>query len=284
MKRICLLLLGVLVAAATTVAQPSASSVPAINVKKSGKGEALIFLPGFTCPGAVFEETVSHLDKKYETHVVSYAGFNGLAPIKMPWYETVKKETIDYIQAQGLKNVRIVGHSMGGMLALDIAAELPSKVHSIVAVDALPCLRELWMPGVPASSISYESPYNKQQLALSADAFKQNATMMAHGMTLNKDKATSVINWMVEADRETYVYGYTDLLKIDLRDALTKVTAKTLILGSPFPDNATVLGNLEKQYTNLKNKNIVLAENSRHFIMFDQPEWFYAQVNKFLSE
>jgi pimeloyl-ACP methyl ester carboxylesterase len=278
MKRICLLLLGVLIAAATAYAQS------AISVKKSGKGEALIFLPGFTCPGAVFDETISHLNKTYETHVVSYAGFNGLTPIKMPWYETVRKQTIDYVRDQKLNDVRIIGHSMGGMLALDIAAELPSQIRSVIAIDALPCLRELWMPGVPASSISYESPYNKQQFALSADAFKQNAQMMAHGMTLNKQKAELVIRWMLEADRETYVYGYTDLLKIDLRDALSKITAKTLVIGAPFPDNATVMSNFEKQYTNLKNKNIVLAENSRHFVMFDQPEWFYGQVNKFLAE
>lgn len=278
MKKTCLLLLGVIIAAAATFAQP------AIRVNKSGDGDALIFLPGFTCPGSVFDETISHLEKSFETHVISYAGFNGLAPVKMPWYETIKKETVEYIISEKLTNVRIVGHSMGGVLALDLAAELPSRIHSVIAIDALPCLRELWMPGVSASSISYDAPYNKQQLALSADAFRQNATMMAHGMTLNKDKAAAVLNWILEADRQTYVYGYTDLLRIDLREALTKVTAKTLVLGAPFPDNATVMTNFEKQYVNLENKKIVLAGNSRHFIMFDQPEWFYDQVNKFLSE
>jgi len=278
MKKTCLLLLGVIIAAAATFAQP------AIRVNKSGDGDALIFLPGFTCPGSVFDETISHLEKSFETHVISYAGFNGLAPVKMPWYETIKKETVEYIISEKLTNVRIVGHSMGGVLALDLAAELPSRIHSVIAIDALPCLRELWMPGVSASSISYDAPYNKQQLALSADAFRQNATMMAHGMTLNKDKAAAVLNWILEADRQTYVYGYTDLLRIDLREVLTKVTAKTLVLGAPFPDNATVMTNFEKQYVNLKNKKIVLAGNSRHFIMFDQPEWFYDQVNKFLSE
>lgn len=278
MKKFCLLLFGVIVAIASTFAQP------AIQVKKSGKGDAVIFLPGFTCPGSVFDETIAHLDKSYETHVISYAGFNGISPIKMPWYEAIKKETLAYIQAQKLSNVRIVGHSMGGMLAIDLAAELPGKVHSIVAVDALPCLRELWMPGVPASSLKYESPYNKQQLALGPEAMRQNATMMASGMTLKKDKADSVLNWMLKADRETYVYGYTDILKLDLRDALAKVDAKTLIVGAPFPDAATVTANFEKQYANLKNKSIVIADNSRHFIMFDQPEWFYQKVNSFFAE
>src|SRR5262245_22496177 len=100
MKKFCLLIAGVIVAIATTYAQSS------FQVKKSGKGEAVIFLPGFTCPGSIWDETIAHLNKQYECHVVSYAGFNGLKPIKMPWYETIKKDVIGYIQTNKLSNVR----------------------------------------------------------------------------------------------------------------------------------------------------------------------------------
>lgn len=281
MKKAYLLILVVFAAVSSTYSQPA---VPAFQAKKSGKGDVVIFLPGFTCPGAVWDETIAHLNKQYECHVISYAGFNGLTPIKMPWYETIKKEMINYIQSQKLTNVRIIGHSMGGTLAVDLAAELPGNIRSVVAVDALPCLRELWMPGVPASALKYDSPYNNQQLAATEEVRKQNAVMMASGMTLNKEKADLVTKWVLEADRETYVYGYTDLLKVDLREALSKVTAKTLVLAAPFPDASVVTATMEKQYANLKTKSIVVAENSRHFIMFDQPEWFYGKVNSFLAE
>jgi len=125
MKKLCLLVLGVIVAIVTTYAQPAA---PSFQSKRSGKGDPVIFLPGFTCPGAVWDETVAHLNKEYETHVISYAGFNGLQPIRMPWYETIKREMIAYIQTNHLSNVRLVGHSMGGMLAVDLAAELPDHI------------------------------------------------------------------------------------------------------------------------------------------------------------
>jgi pimeloyl-ACP methyl ester carboxylesterase len=73
-------------------------------------------------------------------------------------------------------------------------------------------------------------------------------------------------------------------LKLDLRETLKNVKAPTLILGAPFPDKAVVTANFEKQYTNLPNKTIDIAENSRHFIMFDQPEWLYSKVNAFLNK
>ena len=86
------------------------------------------------------------------------------------------------------------------------------------------------------------------------------------------------------ADRETYVYGYTDLLKLDLREVLHKVTAEALILGASFPDKEIVAVNYKKQYANLANKTIEIASNCKHFIMFDQAEWFYNKVNIFFSK
>src|SRR5687767_1451738 len=93
----------------------------AIVITKSGKGPAIIFLPGFTTPGSVWKETVKNLKGNYQYHFVSYAGFNGIPPIKMPWYETIKNETLQYIANEKLTDVIIIGHSMGGTLAIDIA-------------------------------------------------------------------------------------------------------------------------------------------------------------------
>jgi hypothetical protein len=42
--------------------------------------------------------------------------------------------------------------------------------------------------------------------------------------------------------------------------------------------------NLEKQYAKLTNKTIEIAAGGKHFIMFDQPQWFYEKLNSFLSK
>lgn len=91
-----------------------------------------------------------------------------------------------------------------------------------------------------------------------------------------------ITNWILEADRKTYVYGYTDLLKLDVRTQLSKVKANVLILGAPTY-GTIAKETMEKQYANLANKRIEMAPDSRHFIMFDQPEWFYKKVNAFLT-
>jgi pimeloyl-ACP methyl ester carboxylesterase len=255
----------------------------AIQTEVIGNGKPILFLPGFITPGSVWKETVKNLATKSESHLFSYAGFDGIDPIEMPWYENVKNAIFLYIEKKDLKNIRIIGHSMGGNLAVDIAARFPKRVKKMIIVDALTCMREVMMPGVSASNLKYKSPYNDNLLKMNPNQFKGMASNMAGFMTLKKEKAAVLTKWILEADRKTYVYGYTDLLKLDLREKLSVIKAKTLILGAPFPSPTIAKATFVKQYANLSNKTIEMASNSKHFIMFDQPKWFYTKVNSFLE-
>jgi hypothetical protein len=49
----------------------------------------------------------------------------------------------------------------------------------------------------------------------------------------------------------------------------------------------SVKANLEDQYRKLSSKNgasltIAINDSSRHFIMYDEPKWFYEQVDRWL--
>lgn len=255
----------------------------AITVETCGEGATLLFLPGFTSPGSVWQETIENLDGPYKSLTVSYAGFNGLAPIDFPWYGAVKGQLIDYIRKENLSDVTIIGHSMGGNLAIEVAAALPEQIGGLILLESIPCMLEIMMPNVPASSLQYDSPYNNQILAMSDEDFKKMATMMSQNMTSEQSKVNQLTEWSVTADRKTYVYGYTDLLKLDLRDKLSEIEIPTLVIASSFPEKEVVISNLEKQYLNLKNKEILLVDDSKHFIMFDQPAWLYAQINLYLK-
>ncbi len=254
-----------------------------IHISFEGKGNPILYLPGFTVSGAIWKETNTQLKLKGKAYYFSYAGFNGNAPIEMPWYANVKNAILKFIEKNKLENITIIGHSMGGNLAIDISAAFPKKVTKMILVDSLPCMREVMMPNVKPEYLFYESPYNKQMLEMDDNQFKGMTTMMASNMANDKDKIQTISNWILRADRKTWVYGYTDLLKLDLRESLRKVACETLIIGASFPSVEIAKKNFEKQYKLLRNKSIVMASNSKHFVMFDQPEWFYQTLNNFLT-
>jgi len=228
---------------------------PAIYMEKTGSGNPAIFLPGFTVSGKVWQDTLTHLDKDLESHTVSYAGFNQHPPIALPWYDTIRSELIDYIVSNDLRDITLIGHSMGGMLAIDIAAALPNRITHLALIESIPNIRELMMPGVPVSAIHLDSSQNKMMLSFTPEQFATMAHSTAVNMAKNAQYHPQLENWILEADRETYVYGYTELLQLDLRDKLSLIETDTLILGASYPNRDLVKSNYESQYQKLKEPN-----------------------------
>ena len=266
-----------------TIIHLSIKAQTAFEIKISGKGDPVIFLPGFGTPGSVWDETISTLKGNHEYHQLTYAGFNGLAPIDTPWYHQIKIDLFDYVAKNKSSNIKLVGHSMGGNLALELAKKFPQKINRIMLIETLPCIRELMMPGVPASMITYNSPYNKQMLGSSAEEWEMYIHRFSDNMTFDEAKRDQIFQWAKNADKKTYVYGYTDLLKLDQRTLLEDIEIETWILVASFPDASTAIETMKDQFKNLERKIIYQVENSRHFIMFDQPEWLSEKIIEFLS-
>lgn len=257
----------------------------AIEVVKVGKGSPVVLLPGFGCPGAVWNETVAQLSKTHECHVVSYAGFNGIAPLDTLWLSSVEKGVEEYIESKRLKNVTVIGHSMGGTLGLMLCQNQKERVKKLVVVDMLPCIGVMMIPNFKPEYATYDNPYNKQLLAMDSTAFRGMQTQMVANMCTDKARQEQIISWMMKADRKTYVYGYTDLMRVDLREAVGSIEQPVLILAAgKYPSKEQILKVYDEQYAKLKGKTIKFVDGSAHFVMYDKPEVMMGEVNQFLAK
>lgn len=162
----------------------------------------------------------------------TFAGFGGVPPIEKPWLPKIKEAIKVYVAAKELKDALIVGHGLGGALALWLASDGNHPYKKLIILDALPSMGALMMPNFKSEHMTYDSPFNKQLLAMEAESFEKMAEQIAAGMVLNMDKQKTVKEWMLKADKETYVYGYTDLLKLDLREDIAKIKIPVTILAA----------------------------------------------------
>ncbi len=275
---------SILLLAAILLTTGLSAQTKAFKVEVIGKGNPVLLFPGFTCPGEVWEETVKELSKDYECHIFTFAGFGDVAPIEKPWLPKIKESVENYVLKHKLENPSIIGHSLGGVLGLWLTTEQNSNYKKLIVVDALPASGALMMPNYKSENMVYDSPYNKQQLAMNEDDFKKMALGMVPYMMLSKEKQATVVEWMVQSDRETYVYGYTDFLRLDLREDVAKIKTPVTILAATKPYGKDVVQkNYVEQYKNLSSYTIIYAEDSAHFIMFDQPKWFVNQVREQLK-
>jgi len=244
------------------------------KVEVIGKGEPILLFPGFTCTGDVWNDTVTELSQDYQCHVFTFAGFGDVPAIQKPWLPKIKEGILSYIAEKQLKNPIVIGHSLGGALALWMATE-SNSYKKLIIVDALSSTGALMMPNFKSEYMVYDSPYNKQLLEMNTTDFEAMALQMVTGMTKDTSKQEIIKDWMLQADRETYVYGYTDLLKLDLREDLSKIKVPVTILAATEPYGYdTVKATYKTQYKELAEYDIKFAEGSAHFIMYNQPLWF----------
>ena len=250
-----------------------------INVKVKGKGKPIVLIPGFTVPGDIWNPLVKKLEKGYECHIVTLAGFGGKKTIEFPWLPKINESLKNYILKNDLQNATIIGHSLGGTIATWLATQKDLKFSEIILIDALPASGALMIPNFNPEKLVYKNPYNNQQLAMDDVAFDQIATAISKGMSLKESAQEKIKNWILKADRKTYVYGYTDYLKLDLREDLKNISIPVTIIAASQPYGEEMVKQTYKnQYAKLKDYNFIIAEDSAHFIMLDKPDWFLEQI------
>jgi pimeloyl-ACP methyl ester carboxylesterase len=271
-------------AIALSLLTPAQESNQAIHVEVTGTGQPILLIPGFSVPGNSWDATVKQLEQNYQCHTVTLAGFGGEDPIDFPWLPSVNQAIEKYINNHELNNLTIIGHSLGGTIATWLASRGNDHISQLILIDALPAAGALMIPNFNPDTLAYDSPYNNQQLAMSDNEFNNMAQTMAQAMSLDTETQNKIKDWMILADRKTYVYGYTDYLKLDLRKDLRNIRIPVTIIAADKPYGREMVSQTyQNQYANLENYELLIADNAAHFVMFDQPLWFMEQIQQILA-
>jgi N-formylmaleamate deformylase len=271
---------------------PSPAVAASFRVEVIGQGPPMILIPGLASSGETWTTTVEHMRARYTCHVLTLAGFAGVPPIPGPLVETAKADLARYIEAQRLVKPVVVGHSLGGELALKLGADHPDLVGPLVIVDSLPFLAEM----MGATSVSEAKPMAEGirammtgQTQAQRDAYSQS---IAQSMTTPPEAREQVAAWGRASDPATVAGAFAELLGIDLRPALPRITVPVLVIGTWIgfrdfpggPDRATIERRFRDQYAALPRMHFAMAEQARHFVMLDDLPWFTAQLDRFLAD
>lgn len=281
MKKYIILIIALLFSAVCLNVFAQTKQYP-FEVSKTGKGkQALIFIPGFASSGDVWSETKANFEKEYTCYTLTMAGFAGIQPQSNPSFENWKNEIANYIKTNKIEKPILIGHSMGGGLALAIASDYPELISKIIVVDALPCLNALMDPSFKSKENNDCSPMVNQMTAMSETQFLEMQKKMMPRLLEDKSKLDIVVDWSVKSDRKTFAEMFCDFSNTDLREKITTIKCPSLILlESNFVNFKPAI---EGQYKNLKTANFQYAGKGLHFIMFDDKDWYLNQVSNFIK-
>lgn len=281
------------------VARASSSAPqPSFTVKITGHGRPMILIPGLASSGATWDGTVGHFNDHYTCYVLTLAGFAGVPPIQKPLLSTVREDLAAYIVKHHLHKPVIVGHSLGGNVALDLAEHHPQLVGPVVIVDSLPFYAGAWFD---AKTLAEAQPTIQQMSAGMARETEQQYLAYSKSGAATKYMVTSpsrlqeIEQWSVDSNMHTVNNAMIELVSEDLRPDLARITSPTLVFGTWIGlkaqlaerhidiSRADTVATFQQQYQNLPHLHFEMSDHARHFIMFDDPQWFYAQLDKFLA-
>ncbi|OXA99640.1 alpha/beta hydrolase [Flavobacterium oncorhynchi] len=253
-----------------------------LEVIKTGKGkQSIIFIPGFASSGDVWNETKTAFEKEYTCYTLTMAGFAGVKPQQNPSFENWKAEIANYIKDNKIEKPILIGHSMGGGLALAIAADYPELIGKIIVVDALPCLAALMDPSFKSKENNDCSAMVSQMTGMTDAQFLEMQKKTMPRLLADASKMDTVVDWSVKSDRKTFAQMYCDFSNTDLRNKIAAIKCPSLILLESYFINLKPA--IEEQYKNLKTADFKYASKGLHFIMYDDTAWYLAQLNTFVK-
>jgi N-formylmaleamate deformylase len=261
-------------------------------VEKTGEGRPMILIAGLYCSGKVWQETVNHFKSHYACYQITLPGFAGQPPIRPDsLIRSLAIELAGFIQQQKLYKPIIVGHSLGGVIAMQIAVLYPGLPGDLIVVSSAPFLPALFMaPDVSLDSTRITGQMIKKTLEnLTPAQVEQYQKFSLPTMMRDTAKISLVSEMAVHSDPATQGEMMYELFSIDLRPDMKKIICPVLLLGdwsSYIKYGATresTYNRYADQFSLAKNVTIKLNDSSRHFIMYDEPAWFYQQLDIFLQ-
>lgn len=244
-----------------------------------GSGPDLVLVPGLGSSPAVWDGVKDSLAKDYRLHLVHVAGFAGRAAEGDPatLLERTRAEVIRHLDCRKVERAAYAGHSMGGFLGVMLAADHPDRIAQVVVIDSLPFFPLIFDPSLtPERTAAQAEATRAGMLAMDDAAFAANQRMGVQSLVREAGFHEQVVQWSIASDRASFAGAVHALLTTDLRPRLGEITAPVTVLAAanPYAPRSRVEPVYQSAYAGLAGAQLVIIEDSYHFIMFDQPEAF----------
>lgn len=261
-----------------------------ITVTVRGKGADVVLIPGLTCSGAVWNATAKQLEGRYRLHIVQVAGFAG-SPARANASGKIIQPTVDaidlYIRTNHLQSPRVIGHSLGGLMGMMLAAQHPDDVGKLLIVDSLPFFSVLSGAKDTAAAEPQAAMMRDFTISQSQNDYAQGEKQFMPALVKSPEGLKLATGWAVASDKSVVARAMYEDMTTDVRADLQKIKTPTTMLYPWDEKNGFTREATDELYrdnfSSLPGVKMVCIEGSFHFIMFDQPEKFAAAVETFLK-
>ena len=261
-----------------------------VQITERGEGRPVLMIPGLNSSAEVWSETCDKLQPGVRCLMAQLPGFAGA-----PASEAARKDFLDTTHAQlkaqlakaAPQGATVVGHSLGGVLALMLAAEADNKVKELVIVDSLPFLPGIQNPNASIDSVRPMAQAMREgtQRATPEQMRAQMGPMLA-SMSRQAERQPTMMKWMLDSDPKSSGQAMYEIWTTDLRPLLPNIKAPTTVLGAwaAYAPMGSTLDStraiFERQYAGLPHAQLRMSAQGYHFLMWDDAELVQAAIRE----
>lgn len=283
------MILALLAAPVPALAQNAPFASDRIVVETRGRGPDVILVPGLASTASVWERTADRLDDRYRVHLVSVRGFGDVPPAanaQGALVGPIASELDRYIDSRGLNRPAVIGHSMGGLVALRLAADGGSRVGRVMVVDSVPFFPALVSPGATVGDVEPIAAIAYQALLFLGETALSGGGMLGADMGLAADSVFNTLGWQ-GGDRATLAQALYEVMTTDLRHRLPEVQAPVTVVYGWSRDAGSPRNQIDRAFrssfaTLPRPATFEPIEGAEHMVMIDQPRRFEAALDRFL--
>ncbi len=247
-----------------------------IRYEAKGQGDPLLFVHGL---GSCIEDWQPQID--YFSHFYHTIAFDlrGHGQSEKPYQSYsvpgFAKDTLDLLDALKIDSCHMVGLSLGGMIAFQLAVDEPDRFTSITIANSLPespqslvvkwwVMSRIWE--IKLFGLEFFAKRLSKRLFPYPDQYNLRQLLLKH--------------WNYN-DKETYLSSLEGILGWSVRDKIGGIYTPTLVVGTDH--DYSPLSYKQAYVDEMPNATLKIIEDCHHAVTAEKPKEFNSILHHFLK-
>ena len=242
-----------------------------------GAGTPLLLIHGLGSSSRDWAAQVPHFADRYRVLRIDLRGHGkserGNGPYAIAQFA---RDMAVFLRRRDAVPAHVVGLSMGGMVALELAASAPRLIRSLVVVNSVADMRlhswhDVWF-------------YVSRRLTVQLLGMRRVGQLIAHKLFIKPSQQTlrrKFVRRWARNDKQAYLWSIDAIMRWSVADRLDRIDVPTLLVASD--EDYTPVSVKEHIAARMPNAEVAVVEDARHALPVERPDDFNAIVGDFLS-
>jgi pimeloyl-ACP methyl ester carboxylesterase len=252
----------------------SSDGVEIVYYEKGTGNKTLLFIHGYGCNSKYWWAQLQHFSKNYRVISIDLGG-HGESGTNRNDYTMANfgGDVVAVMNEENIKQSYLIGHSMGGPVALEAAVVLQDRVTAIIGVDTFHNIAK--GPASPFVKLMVNTMFRFRQSSSTNDAvtkqFREDANLDLKNWVSQKAETT---------DPRASRGSLSSIIAMDYPTQLKKINVPIITLNSRFWMDTEV----EEGHKEYSKYEVSFIDEVGHYVMMEKPTYFNKWLDGVLDE